>query len=745
MHFRKLLNLNIGTKIGILVACAMAVSLLVQVFYVIPQIRERELGLQKAIYEAKVIPIANEIEEFQNDMVYKVEMLTRMPEIKGMNSRQQELVLSISMRSSWRFDTVAMGVADAQGIVTVFQTQDPVMLSAFSPSVGSDLSDSPFFQHSIESGETFLGSPYMDEETGLPMVTIAAPIRDDYGNITGIVFANTSLEAMIQTIEHFEHSENEYIYMVDGNGTVIAHSGIQLSGLPAGYFSLDYSQYPVVEELAEGRSGTGVYEANGESFLTSFRNIGVSGWGIVLQEPMDVFVSRTNVLPNFLIGLNAMLFVVALFAAMLLSRRITSPLTRLAGYAKDVEKGDYSASLDVKGRDEVAEVTRAIQSMVKQMVTAQEEEVTTLISSLNDGLLIVDKEKKIVRLNGALEQLLDITASEVTGRNIAELQEDSRYVPLVRLVLAEPPNDEVVIVYPANRVLKVRSSKLRGTDEQEIGEVRVIIDVTQERELDQMKSDFISNTSHELRTPLHTIRGFIKLIQDDKVPDIETQKEFLGIVYEESKHLNNLVDSILNIAAIESGEMAFDRGSVSMKDVIKNVAVKMKSIADDKNINIDVDISGTLPVLEGDSQKLGQVMRNLISNAIKFSEAGTRVIVTASVDNSHGILVKVADQGVGIDEDDIPKLFHKFSQVDSSMTRNHGGTGLGLYITKKIIEAHDGRIWVESRRGHGSTFFFTVHNLQTERKQKRRVGEILVEEGFITKDQLRSVLRKQES
>ncbi|MEJ2740200.1 MAG: ATP-binding protein, partial [Dehalococcoidia bacterium] len=448
---------------------------------------------------------------------------------------------------------------------------------------------------------------------------------------------------------------------------------------------------------------------------------------------------------NFLIGLNAMLFVVALFAAMLLSRRITSPLTRLAGYAKDVEKGDYSASLDVKGRDEVAEVTRAIQSMVKQMVTAQEEEVTTLISSLNDGLLIVDKEKKIVRLNGALEQLLDITASEVTGKSIAELQEDSRYVPLVRLVLAEPPNDEVVIVYPANRVLKVRSSKLRGTDEQEIGEVRVIIDVTQERELDQMKSDFISNTSHELRTPLHTIRGFIKLIQDDKVPDIETQKEFLGIVYEESKHLNNLVDSILNIAAIESGEMAFDRGSVSMKDVIKNVAVKMKSIADDKNINIDVDISGTLPVLEGDSQKLGQVMRNLISNAIKFSEAGTRVIVTASVDNSHGILVKVADQGVGIDEDDIPKLFHKFSQVDSSMTRNHGGTGLGLYITKKIIEAHDGRIWVESRRGHGSTFFFTVHNLQTERKQKRRVGEILVEEGFITKDQLRSVLRKQES
>jgi two-component system phosphate regulon sensor histidine kinase PhoR len=738
-------NLTIGTKIGILVASAMAVLLIVQVFFVIPQIHERELDLQKAIYEAKVIPVANEVEEFQNDMLYKIEMLTRMPEIKSMNARQQELILSISMRSSWRFDTVAMGIADDDGTITIFQSLDPLLLSAQELSAGSDISETDFYKYCMARGATYFGSPYVDSVTGLPMLTIAAPIRSDKGALAGVIFANASLEAMITMIEQSDLNNDESIYLLDKNGIAVAHAGAGTDDMSAGFQGTDYSGYPVVKKLSDGKSGTGMFDMDGETYFASYMGIGTSGWGIVVQEPEHVFLSRTNALPNFLIGINAVIFIVALFAAMLLSRRITRPLVNLAGYARDVEKGDYSTVIDAKGRDEIAEVTHAIQSMVKQMVTAQEKEVTALTDSMNDGVLVVDKERKLIRMNRALEQMLDIKADEVLGKNPGQLREDPRYLPLARLIQAELPHEEVVLVYPVNRVLKVRSSKLMGKNDEAIGDVRVIIDVTHERELDQMKSDFISNTSHELRTPLHTIRGFIKLLQDDKVPDRETQKEFLGIVYEESKHLNSLVDSILNIAAIESGEMAFDKQPVSMNDVIKNVVYKMKSIADDKNISINVELSDAVPVIDGDSQKLGQVMRNLISNAIKFSDSGARVTVTSQPAGNEGVLVKVIDRGIGISEDDVLKLFQKFSQVDSSMTRNHGGTGLGLYITKQIVEAHDGNIRVESELGKGSTFSFVVRGLQSERKQKKRVGDMLIDEGLITKDQLRNVLRKQES
>ena len=222
-----------------------------------------------------------------------------------------------------------------------------------------------------------------------------------------------------------------------------------------------------------------------------------------------------------------------------------------------------------------------------------------------------------------------------------------------------------------------------------------------------MKSDFIASTSHELRTPLHSIRGFVKLMLDGKVTDSETQREFLGIIDEQGQHLSNLVNSILDIAAMESGEMVFEMQPISMKDVIDNAMAKLQRIADDNDIDIEASLPVTLPIVQGDAERLGQVLTNLVHNAIKFSQKGGRVLIAARADNN-SVLVQVIDQGIGIPADAIPLLFQKFSQVHNSVARASGGTGLGLYIVKQIIEAHGGQIWVDSEPGKGSIFSFMM-------------------------------------
>ena len=220
-----------------------------------------------------------------------------------------------------------------------------------------------------------------------------------------------------------------------------------------------------------------------------------------------------------------------------------------------------------------------------------------------------------------------------------------------------------------------------------------------------MQSEFMSNIVHELRAPLHSILAFTKLIREGGVSDLETQNEFLNIIADQSEHLRRLVDELVDISPVESGSFDVRKERVATRDILQSAVRGFHSIANQKNIVISENIPVTLPEMEADNQRLRQVMYNLLSNAIKFSNDGGRVSVRAEVRNDD-LLVQVTDQGVGIAEEAMPSLFEKFYQAKNPV--RVGGLGLGLYISKRIIEAHGGRIWVESVEGAGSTFSFTL-------------------------------------
>ncbi len=263
-----------------------------------------------------------------------------------------------------------------------------------------------------------------------------------------------------------------------------------------------------------------------------------------------------------------------------------------------------------------------------------------------------------------------------------------------------------------------------------------------QHELERMKTEFISNISHELRTPLQSIVGFTKLMLHGKVPDPETQKEFLTIMDNQSEQLCSLIEDLLDIERIESDRFEIKKSRLSISDVIYDAVHGFHSLAGQKSIAITVDIPTALPEIEGDEERLRQVIVNLLSNAIKFSNNDGRITVKAEVKDNE-VLVQVTDYGIGISEEAMKHLFERFYQGDGSMTRNVSGSGLGLYISKQIIEAHGGRIRVESKLDKGTTVFFAIP--KASEKKRKKLGQILVEHGLITEQQLDGTLRVQES
>ncbi len=227
------------------------------------------------------------------------------------------------------------------------------------------------------------------------------------------------------------------------------------------------------------------------------------------------------------------------------------------------------------------------------------------------------------------------------------------------------------------------------------------------RELDRMKTQFIDSISHELRTPLHSIMGFSSLMMNGKVADPDTQRRFLSRINILSQNLATLIDDLLDASRVESGRFSIEKQSLSVQRLIDDVVDDCFGLAHENDVTIASRVPQSLPEIDADEGRLKQVMVNLLSNVVKFSDTGTEITITAEV-TDQGIVVQVADQGVGVSDEAMPQLFERFYRADNSTTRESEGTGIGLYISKQIVEAHDGSIWIKSELGKGSTVSFSL-------------------------------------
>ena len=431
--------------------------------------------------------------------------------------------------------------------------------------------------------------------------------------------------------------------------------------------------------------------------------------------------------------------VLVLIPAVIIGRLLTQPITMHLGQlrrgAERIEHGDYQSRVVASNGDEFADLARAFNHMAD--VLAQRESALreqngvlaalnhrfeSVLDAANDGIAMLDREGHFVLVNRRFGDLLGSRPEAFLHHTIEEapplLLERLAHLSgrLATLLPGEVQDErgvaEEIIALDGSdqRFLQFYTAPVQGEDGQEtIGRILVLRDVTRERELDKMKTDFISVVSHELRTPLTSIKGYTDLLLSGATGEIsELQSEFLGIIQGSTTRLSNLINDILDISRIESGSIQIKHEPIDYRAIVSDTLRLMKAAADEKQISMDASLPETIPPVRGDSDKVLQVLANLVSNAIKYTPEGGWVKVSLEVLGEASVTTCVADSGIGVADEDQPKLFQKFFRADNTSTREAGGTGLGLVIAKTIIELLGGAIWVESEPGRGSRFFFTL-------------------------------------
>ena len=344
-------------------------------------------------------------------------------------------------------------------------------------------------------------------------------------------------------------------------------------------------------------------------------------------------------------------------------------------------------------------------------VLGDKRKTESVIRSVAEGVVVVDVNGNVIMLNPAAEKLLATSKKDKVGKSISD---NIREEQVVSLFKGGADSDQEIEVVgegdEAKKIIRASSAVIENEDGQTVGMVSVLSDITKQRALDRMKSQFIANVTHELRTPLIAIDKSIEILFSEQAGNLsETQEQFLSLAARNLKRLRALIDDLLDLAKLEGGIMRIKCVDHRIEDVVNESVEIVNSWAGTKNIKIYRKIQDNLPTVYIDESRIIQVLNNLLSNAIKFTSKGGSIGVIVSSDEiKREVQVTVKDTGIGIDKDKLEKAFDKFYQIGESTPADIRGTGIGLSIAKEIIELHEGRIWIESEKGRGSEFIFTL-------------------------------------
>ena len=354
----------------------------------------------------------------------------------------------------------------------------------------------------------------------------------------------------------------------------------------------------------------------------------------------------------------------------------------------------------------------------KQLATLREQHKSTidkiqaqqkaLLNSMTDGLLVLDDRGAIQITNRALHEFFNI-ADGLAGKTVLEalrLHELAEIVDRLKSQ-AQVLDYEVEVPGLKSRWVHVNAATIVGDHNERLGVVLIFHDVTRLKTLENTRREFVANVSHELRTPLSMIKGFAETLLGGAMQDPEVSTKFLQTIEKHADRLTHLIEDLLTISELESGDTSLSMRPVHVVQLVDAVFDDLRSRANAQQVVLRNEVSPET-VVEADSDRLKQVFWNLIENAVKYGKKEGQVTVSAQPEDNQFIRVMVTDNGRGIPADALPRIFERFYRVDKARSRESGGTGLGLAIVKHIVQSHGGKVWAESAVGCGTTFFFTV-------------------------------------
>jgi two-component system phosphate regulon sensor histidine kinase PhoR len=536
-------------------------------------------------------------------------------------------------------------------------------------------------------------------------------IRDDLLT-QARVMATMPENELGRRITELAHISKTRVTLVDASGKVIADSEKEITTMDS---HLHRSEIEEARIKGQGEAIRFSRTLNVDMFYVAYPmryGTQINGY-IRLARPLFEVQQSIGRIYRTIFWSILMILIPSVFAGFIFSRRFSSPVRRISAFTQKICDGENPGTLLVEADDEIGQLARNINRMVEQyrekVKCADEEKgkLESTFASMIEGVVILDGQRRIESMNKGMEDIIPPQFSvDVIGKtpleafrnldlqNALEIFQDTK----------RPIAQEIGLGDESPVILNVNISAIHELPGNEEKTMMVFHDITRLKKLERMREDFVANVTHEIKTPLTAIIGFIETLQDGAMEERSTANKFLDTIAENARRLNRLVDDLLTLSNIELGETALRFEGVAVSEVVEHVLLIFEGKAAEKKLKIRKSIQESIPMIYADRDRVEQVLLNVVDNAVKFTPDGGSVTVEAYEENEHSVVIRVMDTGIGIPKSEIPRLGERFYRVDKTRSRELGGTGLGLSIVKHLMQAHRGKMEIESKMGVGATF-----------------------------------------
>lgn len=505
------------------------------------------------------------------------------------------------------------------------------------------------------------------------------------------------------------------VSFINSKGVVMGDTEIKKSDL---YKIENHLERPEVQEALNGHIGVTQrksYTTNNDYIYVAIP-IMIDG-RIEGVTRLAFLITEVNQLTNKLIQNNLIAVFCGLLVVTSLGYRyistVTKPIQEITSTAQKIANGGFLNRVSIHSKDEIGALADTFNLMAEKLnitiseMRDQNTRLQSILTSMNEALIAVDRTNKIMLINPVAMKLFNISDENVYGKDILEIIRNQELLFQFKKILHNKSIEvnEITIHEPETKILRVHTNFIRldMDPNRVIGIMSLIQDITEVRKLENIRSDFVANVSHELKTPLTSISGFIETLKAGAINNENVRNKFLDIIEIETDRITRLIDDLLSLSAIEYNKGSSKLEPIDIKETINQVSIMVENLVLQKAITYEVEIESAIPMINGNRDWFKQMLLNLIENAIKYTSDHGKVKVLV-YRRYESIFIVVKDTGIGIPKEDIPRLFERFYRVDKARSRKVGGTGLGLAIVKHIVLSFKGDIRVNSELGKGSEF-----------------------------------------
>lgn len=534
------------------------------------------------------------------------------------------------------------------------------------------------------------------------------------GQVVRLTEADLRMERLAKEVEMIAYNEEVRITVINSEGDVLFDNYSAPQGME------NHLLRPEFQTALEGK--TGISRRYSETLGEEMMYVAVPvtrGTEIIgaVRSAMNM-EGIAGAIHQMWFSVLTGLFVTLVISSIVVSRisfSITRPIEEITRVARNITQRQFASRVRIKATDEIGQLAGAINFMASSLeqqmreISENQQRLSGVLNNMTSGVMLVNEQRRIQLVNPAAEKLLGASGSDVVGKLHIEAGKNiglSQYIDRC-LETGEKFREEVHVFYPQERILDANFAPYLNFKGEAMGVVVVLHDITEIRRLEKMRSDFVANVSHELRTPITSIKGFTETLLDGAMYEEETCRNFLQIISDESERLYRLIRDILDLSKIEQKRITLQPQRICLQELISSAAALLREQAQRKNLTVRLPEPQPPIWLTADKDCLQQILLNLLANAVAYTPENGMIAIEAETEGKN-VKLMVRDTGIGIPEEDLPRIFERFYRVDKARSRDSGGTGLGLAIVKHLVEILQGEIHVESSEGAGTTFTVTL-------------------------------------